>query len=239
MYAMNNREKCNLCGLAVFFALLAVAARGANVSSLEADGFLDNGEIPSLRVVSDEGIEIPFSGEWMGGRCELFVDGVSVGTSYSAQSLHTISGDGDALKTYRLTLESELGSITKFVTFVPSPDFCSAMHALESDVAAIDARPAGTVRRLKVGKTMPLAWSSLWSETADMVKVEVRKGHAADGESLGTLVDAGAPAEGTFMFSLGIAGLAPGPYTLTHFDGVETLFAYVNITGTGLLMIVR
>lgn len=239
MYAMNNREKCNLCGLAVFFALLAVAARGANVSSLEADGFLDNGEIPSLRISTEEGLAIPYAGEWMGGRCELFVDGVSVGTSYSAQSLHTISGDGDALKTYRLTLESESGSITKFVTFVPSSDFCSAMHTLESDKTNIDARPAGTVRRLNIAKTMPIAWSSLWSQSADMAKVEIRNGYSATGDGLGILAESDVPAEGVCVFSPRVAGLTPGQYTLTHFDGVETLFAYVNITGTGLLMIVR
>ena len=236
---MKKRGKCSLHGLAAGFALVAAAAGGANVSSLETGGFLDNGEIPSLRVVSDEGIEIPFSGEWTGGRCELFVDGVSVGVSDSGLSLHAVGVGLEAFKTYRLTLVSDRGTVTRFVTFVPSFGFCSAMHALESDVAAIDARPAGTVRRLKVGKTMPLAWSSLWSETADMVKVEVRKGHAADGESLGTLVDAGAPAEGNFMLSPGIAGLAPGPYTLTHFDGSENLFAYIKVTGTGLLMVVR
>ena len=236
---MNNREKCNLCGLAVIFALLAVAARGANVSSLETDGFLDNGEIPSLRIATEEGVAIPYAGEWMGGRCELFVDGVSVGSSDSAPSLHTISGDGDALKTYRLTLESESGSITKFVTFVPSPDFCSAMHTLESDEANIDARPVGTVRRLNIAKTMPLSWSSLWSQGADMAKVEICQGYSTTGDSLGTLIEKGASVEGVCAFSPRSAGLTPGQYTLTHFDGVETLFAYVNITGTGLLMIVR
>ena len=112
------------------------------------------------------------------------------------------------------------------------------MHSLSREGNMLDSHPAGTIRKVRFGMEIPVAWSTMWSEGAEGVSVSLYSGIGADGEKLNGLAEDG-PGEGIFALVSKLAPLKSGLYTLTHFDGVETLTAYLSVRSGGTVVVLR
>lgn len=216
------------------------AATAGTISSLSVERRLDNGNAPSVVVAgASDSVAVAYAGEWFAsGTCDLYVDGVRVGRSSGEPATYALAGTSDAYRSYRLTLVAGDEKMTKTVTLFPYAGYSCALHSLTLSGGFLDSRPAGTVRKLKSGGTMPVAWSGLWNAGADRAVVTLYSGTGAGGTCLGELVSEGESGEGTYVLSPSAHSLDAGPYTLTHFDGVETLFAGFRISG-GTIVIIR
>lgn len=225
--------------LALCLAFCGVAMAGT-ISSLSVERRLDNGEVPSVVVAgASDSVAVAYAGEWFAsGTCDLYVDGVRVGRSSGESATYALAGASDTYRSYRLTLVAGDEKMTKTVTLFPYSGYSCALHSLTLPDAFLDSRPAGTVRRLKSGSTMPVAWSGLWNAGADRAVVTLYSGTGTGGTCLGELVSEGESDEGTYILSPSALSLDAGPYTLAHFDGVETLFAGFRISG-GTIIILR
>ena len=207
--------------------LLALMAYGGNVSSREVECRLDNGARPAVSVVGGgETMEVvlPFAGDI------LYVDGVYVATASEDGQTFALAGLSDAWRSYRLTLKSGDETITRVVTLVPSYGFSCLLHSLSLPETMLDSRPAGTIRRMRKDAIMDIAWSGGWSSGAAGAEVAIYSGSDASGTPLATLVSSEGTGEGICRFSPQSASLGSGRYTLTHFDGVETLVANLRLT---------
>lgn len=227
-----------LC-LALCLAFCGAATAGT-ISSLSVERRLDNGDVPSVVVAgASDSVAVAYAGEWfVSGTCDLYVDGVKVGRSTGGPATYALAGASDTYRSYRLTLVAGDEKMTKTVTLFPYSGYSCALHSLTLPDAFLDSRPAGTVRRLKSGSTMPVAWSGLWNAGADRAVVTLYSGTGTGGTCLGELVSEGESDEGAYILSPSTLSLDAGPYTLTHFDGVETLFAGFRISG-GMVVIIR
>ena len=74
---------------------------------MSAFTYHDNSEALSPRVVDESGsVLIDFAGDWFeSGECELFVDGIAVGSSSGSLSSYLLLGAGNSWKSYFVTLK--------------------------------------------------------------------------------------------------------------------------------------
>ncbi len=223
-----------LFALCVLFVAHAAVAGG--MSSLTVGGFLDNNPHPAVRVAGSGAVEVVYSGSWFGsGTCVLYVDGEQVATSSGGNAVYPISFPVDAGRTYCLMLKSGDEEMTRFVTLFPSAGFACSLHSLTLEGRFLDSRPEGTTRRLLSDGKMDITWSGLWNDAADRAVVTLYRGRGTGGESLGEIV---AQSEGGTEGTYPLLGntLPLGVYTLTHYDGVETLVAYVSRGSDGIVV---
>ena len=226
-----------------FAALAAVEAHAGGIAFLETEGLLDSGDLPAVRATpGGAAVAVPIDGAWFeSGECELYVDGVRVAASSGGERTYALAGATDGWRSYRLTLRSGGVDTVKFVTFVPYAGYVCMLHGLEAGPSALDARPVGTVRRLKADGAMDIAWSGLWSAAATGASVSLYEGDSPEGAPIGELASGAAGEEGAYALRPNALGLAVGKrYTLTHFDGTETLTAHLAIIGGGgFIMVVQ
>lgn len=228
-----------VAALMVGSVLSCCSVYAGSISSLTVGEALDSNVAPAVRAADSGQVVVRYSGKWFdSGVCELYVDGELVGTSTSSDSTYALAAGDGTWRSYSLTLKSGDSKTTRFVTVYPSAEFPHSLHSLTQRRNLLDARPAGTVRKIHPGDYMGIAWSALWNEAADQSVVTLYKGTGTGGESLGELVSrTGGGEEGDY--DLAERGLPLGRYTLTHFDGVETLVAYLNLTGRGFMLIFK
>ncbi len=226
--------------LAALVLAAALSAYAGSISTLSTSFYVDNKELPGPRSAENGSIPIDLSGDWFSsGACELLVDGVVVASSSGALQTYTLAADPTTWHSYRLTLRSDGGETTKVVTVFPYAGFICAMHRLDLLGGRLDARPAGTIRHIISGESMPVTWSAIWNDDATAPVVALRRGNGLDGASLGTLATGDADAEGDFLFSPKSVRLIPGLYTLTHFDGIETLTSVIDVRNRALFFTLR
>ena len=224
------------------YATFAVcAAMAGGLSSLTVGAYLDNNEIPAARVVDANGMAMMvIAGEWFdSGACELLVDGVLAATSDGAAQTYALAGAEGTWRTYRVTLRSAEGVLEKLVTLFPSANFSCSLHRLSVKNDFLDSAPAGTVRKIAFGETVPVAWSGMWNDGADGAAVVLYAGRGTGGTMLGRLVDEAGTDEGICKLASKTSPLPSGHYTLTHFDGVETLTAYLSVRSGGTVFTMR
>lgn len=226
--------------LSCVVAFIAISVTAGGLSSMSAFTYHDNTDAVSPRVVDESGsVSIDFSGDWFeSGECELFVDGVSVGSSSGSPSSCLLAGDDNSWKSYSVTLKSGNSEISKVVTLFPFAGYVCSMHSLTKDRNLLDAAPAGAVHKIRFGTEIPVAWSTKWSEGATGAAVALYSG-IGTGEKMGDLVETAEQGEGTYVLASKSAPLKSGRYTLTHFDGVETLTAYLSIRSAGTVLVLR
>ena len=227
------------CRIAVFAVALVVSvSHAANMSSMEVECFIDNGETPAVRVVPDGSLaEVFMSGQ---GDSVLYVNGlIAAQTSGGSDLSYFLTCPADTWRSYELTLVSGGESVTKFVTLLPSAGFSCSMHSLGLSARRLDSRPVGTIRRAKPDDMLSVAYSGMWSVSATGAEVKLYSGHGATDSPLATLVSSEGGEEGDFTFLPKTLALDSGIYTLTHFDGVETLVAYLKLTGAGMVLLFR
>ena len=227
--------------LATAIAAIAVSAvMAGSISSLSTSAFLDSHEAPAPRAAINGTIPIDLSGGWFAsGACELLVDGVVVASSSGALQTYSLAADPTTWHNYTLTLRSQEGDTTLILTTLPYPGFLCRIHYVDFGVCPLDARPAGTIRRLVTDGTMPVTWSSIWNEGAQAPVVALRRGNGLEGPLLDTLVSGETAAEGEVSFSPHPYRLVPGLYTLTHYDGIETLMSVLEVRNHALIFTVR
>ena len=215
------------------------AAFAAGMSSLTVGQYFDNNPFPDVRAANDgNDIGIAYSGEWFdSGSCSLYVDGELVATSQGEWGSYVLTPPLDAPRTWRVTLSSADGEVTKFVTVKPNAEFPMSLHGLTTAKTDLDSWPAGTVRKLKLDASMPVMWSDVWNAETSGATVTLYAGKGTSGTCLGRLVEA-EDGEGEVRLSPTLMALDIGMYTLTHDDGMEVLIAYVKVTGDGFVLIV-
>ena len=232
----NRRRACGLMAIALFSAHSATAD---SIASLSTTAFIDSHANPAPRVAENGSICIDLCGDWFAsGACELLVDGTAVASSSGALQTYCLAADPATWRSYELTLRSQEGETTKFVTIFPYPGFVCSLHTLSFVGCTLDARPAGTVRKIRNDEALPVVWSAIWNDGAEAPVVALRKGNDPDGPLVGTLVFDESDPEGEASFSPRQYNLGLGLYTLTHFDGVETLTSVVEVRGRGLILVV-
>ena len=227
-----------LCCCASAF-LVFQTAFAAGMSSLTVCQHFDNHSLPEVRSADDgKAVAISYSGEWFAsGSCSLLVDDELVATSQGEWGSYVLTPPLDAPRTWRVTLSSAEGEVTKFVTVKPSAEFPMSCHGLTTAKAGLDSWPAGTVRKLKLDASMSVTWSDVWNVETSGATVTLYEGKGTSGTCLGRLVEA-ENGEGEVRLSPTLMSLGLGMYTLTHDDGVEVLVAYVRVTGGGFTIIV-
>jgi len=231
------RAVCTLFALGI----LSSTAYAGRLSTLTAEGHFDNHDTPPARVVgAAEFVQVPVCGDWFAsGACELYLDDVLVASSDGPLVNYALAGTDDGYVSYRLELRSAEGATSKVLTFFPGADYKSLVHSLAQGGRSLDSRPAGTVRRLPQDEAMDVAWSGFWTNTADRTVVTLYRGKGTDGENLGELVNVAERDEGDFCLRPNLLALPVGVYTLTHFDGTETLTAYFKYGKPGLVLMFR
>lgn len=219
----------------------ACAAMAGGLSSRTVCAYLDNGEMPAARVVGEGGtVSLVLAGEWFGsGACELLVDGVSVASSDGSAITYALAGAESTWRTYRITLKSAEGEIERLVTLYPWAGFVCSMHHMSVKNDLLDSSPAGTPRKVPFGKAVPVAWSGLWNEGADRSVVTLYAGHGTGGAPLAVPVEVDEVAEGECAVGPKAPPMPSGDYTLTHFDGVETLTAYLRVNSGRMVFTIR
>ena len=228
-------------GIAFLFALAVVVAQAGNVSSLEVECYLDSRDVPSSRVVgSGESAEVYIDGSWFAsGKCDLYVDGVLRASSIGEGQSWSLGGADGTWRTYNLLLKSGDVELSRVLTFLPADGYACLLHHAETGFTRLDASPAGTTRRLKGDATMDVSWSGMWSDSATGADILLYSGKTASGDPVATLVTHTGRDEGSYGLSKAGLSLASGDYTLTHFDGVETLTAYLRIVDAGFFLLFR
>ena len=220
-----------LC-FALVAAMAALSASAGGLSSLTVGPqHFDTHETPIGRAVDGEGyVPVLFAGDWFGsGACELYVDGVLVGTSSGALQTNLLAGAEGTWCTRRVTLKSAEGEQTKFITIYPYQGYRCTEHNMSVGADFLDARPAGTVRKVKIDSPLPVAWSGNWTNGADRAVVRVYAGIGTEGALVAELVNSEGTDEGVYSLTPGLARMVSGKYTLTHYDGVDTLYAYLSV----------
>ncbi len=232
-----RRRSCWLAALSMSMTLSSFAA---GISSMSVGGYFDTHETPLGRAVDGNGmVPLYLAGDWFAsGECELYVDGVLAATSSGALQSYSLAGAADTWRTVRVTLKSAEGEQTKIITIYPYAGYVCPVHSLSAGADFLDARPAETVRKVRFDKTIPVTWSGVWTNEADRAVVRLYSGVGTNGTLVAELVNSEGRGEGEYTLSPLAAQLPIGRYTLTHFDGVETLFANLKIGG-GAVMIVR
>ena len=227
-----------LCGCASAFLVFQVAF-AAGMSSLTVCQHFDNHSSPEARSADDgKAVAISYSGEWFAsGACSLLVDDELVATSQGEWGSYVLTPPLDASRTWRVTLCSAEGEVTKFVTVKPNAGFPMSCHGLTTARAALDSRPAGTVRKIALDASMPVTWSDVWNVGTSGATVTLYEGIGTSGTCLGRLAEA-ETGEGEVRLSPKLMSLDIGKYTLTHDDGVEVLVAYVAVTDGGFVFFV-
>ena len=228
------------CVVLILTMLAARCACAASLSTLTVDGYFDNGVRPSPYAVDGaETADVTLAGEWFpSGSCELSVDGVKVAQSDGPLQVYGLPVPEGTMRTYALLLKSGDFEERRTVTVFPYAGYVCSIHTMEA-CGPLDSQPAGTVRRIKSDGTMEISWSGFWNEASDRSVVTVYRGEGTDGECLGELVDVDGRQEGVFPLCPCASSLEPGRYTLTHFDGVETLLSRLDVRGTGFLLFLR
>jgi hypothetical protein len=228
--------------LAFVAIMAALSASAAGLSSLTVGPqHFDTHATPIGRAVDDQGfVPVTFAGDWFeSGACELYVDGVLVGTSSGALQTNLLAGVEGTWCTRRVTLKSLDGEQTKLITIFPYQGYRCVEHNMSVGADFLDARPAGTVRKVKIDKPLPVAWSGNWTNGADRAVVRVYAGIGTEGALVGELVNSEGTEEGVYSLTPGLARMKTGKYTLTHYDGVDTLNAYLDVRGGGTCFILR
>lgn len=223
-------------------SLLAIpAVFGGSLSTMQVSGYFDNHSAPvPYAVDGSESVSVVFAGDWFeSGGCDLYVDGELVAQSSGSVQTYALPVVPGMYRAYELVLKAGEAEERRFVTVFPYAGFTCSMHTMDVYHEFLDARPAGTVRKINPVDTMKIAWSGLWNEGADRSVVTLYRGKGTDGECLGELVDVEGVEEGVYRLCPDAAHLEPGRYTLTHFDGTETLVAYLGVKGIGFVVIVR
>jgi len=226
--------------VSLLYAGMAAALNAASISSLSTESYLDNHESPKIMYADAGGnTNITFEGAWFeSGSCELLVNGKSVGVSSETAGIYRLPIAADAVSSFSLTLKTESGEMTKHIAVFPSAGFKCSCHGLNADKKFLDSHPAGTVRRVKFSSSIPVAWSAKWSDGADRAVVDLYKGRGVSGTAL-NLVSVESVADGEFELVPSRDSLPCGKYTLTHYDGNETLVAYVDVRHEGFTLVFR
>lgn len=220
-------------------ACAALSAAADSIASLSTTAYIDNYANPAPRVAENGSISIDLCGDWFAsGSCELLVDGTVVASSSGALQTYDLAADPATWRSYELTLRSQEGETTKYVTIFPYSGFVCSLHSISFVGCSLDARPAGTVRKIHDDETIPVTWSAIWNDGAEAPVVTLRRGNNPDGPLLDTLVSGEPDPEGEATLSPRQYHLDLGLYTLTHFDGVETLTSVVEVRGRGIILVV-
>lgn len=226
--------------LAVFALSATLSAFANGLSTRSVTNFLDSATPPGPRIAENGTVPIALAGEWFpSGACELVIDGASAASSSGAFATYLLAANPTTWTNHVLTLRSSEGETTRYLTIYPYAGFRCAFHRIRLAGNVIDARPAGTVRRLDPDSVLPVTWSAIWNEGASAPVVTLRDGDGAAAPALATLLSNPTGPEGDFDFSPKPLRLGAGRYTLTHFDGVETLFAPILVRRRGTFYILR
>ena len=234
---MDVFRKSMLCAGLVASAHVASAGLIATGSS---EGYLDTRELGNRFCYADEErtISIALDGAWYGAPAELYVNGklaLSVGATERGTYVLPVA---DGLGTFALELRSGGETATTLLTVLATRGVVVRIGSMSSEGQFLDSRPAGTKRVLTSWKAvLPTAYSSLWNLGA--TGAEVRVFDLLSGRELTErpLVSEGAGAEGTYPFSPDALGLDGLKFKLTHFDGQETLEAFVHVKGGAALIL--
>ncbi len=228
------------CGFAALLAFAGCTAVAGTISSLSCESWVNTAENPTIAVAaSSDSVEIAYAGDWFAsGSCDLYVDGVWVGGSTGTPSTYALPGVADGYQAYEVTLVADGEERSRIVTVFPYLGYVCSIHSASQYSSSLDSHPGGTLRKLGPDASMPVSWSELWNASADRAVVTLYSGADTNGVCLGELVRDTAGGEGSYLLSPSSLSLAPGRYTLTHFDGTETLFAWLKVSG-GAVMIVR
>ena len=223
-------------------SLLAIpAVFGGSLSTMQVSGYFDNHSAPvPYAVDGSAAAEIAFAGDWFAsGECDLYVNGARVAQSTGPVQTYALPVIPGIYQNYLLVLKSGETEVKKLLTVFPYAGYVCTLHMVDIGDDLLDARPAGTIRTVRSDDKVKVTWSGLWNEAADRSVVTLYRGTGTDGECLGELVDVEGREEGVYRLCPTAASLMPGRYTLTHFDGAETLFATLNVRGTGLAVFVK
>lgn len=212
-------------------ALACCPAIAGSVSSMSVYGRLSDSSGPGP-VVAGVGstVEVVAEPSWFGASgCRLYVDDELVAESTGGAVVHGLPGTADPYRSYKVTLVAGDTEVTKFVTVFPDSIHRCSMHSLYLNRNFLDSRPAGTVRRWEIRQERDIAWSASWNGSACQALVNLYPGRDTQGVSPRTLVDQQGPGEGLYPLVPSEERLSAGIYALTHFDGVETLTAYIKV----------
>lgn len=236
-----RRVRIVISALAVFlfssFRLLA-----SSLSSLSCTDRLDNNREPVPVVSADENLELTLQidADWFGeNEVSLFTNGVLAASSTGEIEELVLQGSPDTYTSYTLSVKAGDREFTKVVTIFPSADYTCSFHSLVRDRQSLDSRPAGTLRKIMAYLPLEVAWSSLWNEGTQAPVVKLYKGADVSGEELSVLVDSPEAEEGFVTMLPESEDLRDGVYTLTHFDGVETLTAYIKVKNRSLYLLLK
>ena len=229
--AMISRGRGRLIALCA--AGLMLSSHAGGISSMSTSGHFDTHDVPLGRAVGGDGtVPVSFAGGWFeSGECELYVDGVLVATSTGPLQTYALAGAADTWKTYRLTLKSAEGEQTKVVTLYPYAGYVCPTHSLSASSEILDARPADKARKVHITGVVPITWSGMWTNEADRAVVRLYSGVGTNGTLVAELASEEGREEGCITLAPSAQGMEVGKYTLTHYDGVETLVAYLRVYG--------
>jgi hypothetical protein len=227
------------------FAILLLSAfslSAASLSSLSCNDRLDNNREPVPVVPADENHELTLQidADWFGeSEVSLFTNGVLAASSTGEVEEFVLKGSPDTYTSYFLSVKAGDKEFTKVVTIFPSADYTCSLHSLSRDRQRLDSRAAGTLRKILAYLPLDISWSSLWNEGAEAPVVKLYKGADASGEELSILLDSPEAEEGLVAMLPESEDLKDGVYTLTHFDGVETLTAYIKVKNRSLYLLLK
>lgn len=226
--------------LSVGVALMAGIAGAGRIATGISDGYLDNRDRNRVCYADEErSVSVLLDGSWYGAPASLSVDGELVLSVAADESDAYILPAGAGAVTY--TLELRAGELHEqmLLTVLPRRGMCARIVSLSSVNPFLDSWPAGTLRVLDSKKAvLPTAYSSLWN--ADATGAEVRVFDMSGRElTAQPLVSEGEGAEGLSGFSPDALGLDGFRFRLTHFDGCQTLEAFVRAKGSGFVLIFR
>jgi hypothetical protein len=240
---MKDWQGARFCVPALAILLLsAFKLSASSLSSLSCTDRLDNNREPAPVVCADESRELTLQidADWFGeSEVSLFTNGVLAASSTGGIEEFVLKGSPDTYTSYFLSVKAGDKEFTKVVTIFPNADYTCSLHSLIKDRQSLDSRAAGTLRKILAYLPLDISWSSLWNEGAEAPVVKLYKGADASGEELSILLDSPEAEEGLVAMLPEAEDLKDGVYTLTHFDGIETLTAYIKVKNRSLYLLLK
>lgn len=222
-------------------SLLTISAVfGGSMSTLQVTGYFDNHSVPvPYAVDGSDAAEIAFAGDWFdSGECDLYVNGAFVARSTGPVQTYALPVIPGIYQNYFLTLKSGEAVAKKLLTVFPYAGYVCTLHMVDIGDDFLDARPGDTVRKIRPEEIAKITWSGLWNAAADQSVVKLYAGTDTSGECLKELVNVQGVGEGFYPLRPDDEPMNAGSiYTLTHFDGVETLTAHFGIRGGAVLIL--
>lgn len=192
------------------------------------------------KVDQTEGIDIYYAGEWFpSGSCDLYVDGVKVGTSSGPACAYTLNFAAAGVTSYALRLASAEGEIRRRIAFIGPETTGNLVHTAAAYEVPLDAAPGQPAVRLKGDGTLTVAWSSRWSDGATGSTVTLYAGSDTT-TKVAELVAVSGDGEDVYTIDPKALSLGGGNYFLTHYDGVKTeTFSFAVAPGGGFILMIK